>query len=84
MLQVPEQEFNEKPNEPPKTELGIVVVLFFFGKEIVRNKLQRMYEGFQTKERFIFVSFVYAEMINMDLSSRVEDGTPIHLFNVYY
>lgn len=30
MLQVPEQEFNEKPNEPPKTELGIVVVLFFF------------------------------------------------------
>lgn len=43
-----------------------------------------MYEGFQTKERFIFVAFVYAEMINMDLSSRVEDGTPIHLFNVYY
>jgi len=32
MLQVPEQEFNEKPNEPPKTELGIVVVLFFFWK----------------------------------------------------
>ena len=34
MLQVPEQEFNEKPNEPPKTELGIVVVLFFLEKRL--------------------------------------------------
>lgn len=67
-----------------KLNLVLWLYFFFFGKEIVRNKLQRMYEGFQTKERFIFVAFVYAEMINMDLSSRVEDGTPIHLFNVYY
>lgn len=62
MLQVPEQEFNEKPNEPPKTELGIVVVLFFFGKEIVRNKLQRMYEGFvfsrQKKDSYLWLLFM--------------------------
>lgn len=64
---------------------------FFFGKQKVRS-----YKGCtknfiffsHIKGRFIFVAFFfYLEMINMDLSSRVEDGnnaTPIHLSDIYY
>lgn len=88
MLQVPEQEFNEKPHEPWK--LNLVLLYFLFWKT-ESKKLQRMYKEFffsHIKGRFIFVAFFfYLEMINMDLSSRVEDGnnaTPIHLSDIYY